>query len=394
MKTVLLRGPLLSVSGYGQHSRQVAKWLYEKEQELDLEIYTDILRWGNTPWITDVDAEDGLVKNILNSSTDKKPKYDITIQVQLPNEWDPKLGDFNIGVTAAVETDKCNPQWVQACNQMSLIIVPSDFTESVLRNSGPINTPVVVIPECFPEAVLNETLGQVAELDLKTSFNFLVVGQLTGNSFETDRKNIPNLVRYFRKAFEKDGEDVGVVIKTNTVLNSEIDRHHTINTFAQILKATELPNGGGPTFYLLHGNMTEDEMNSLYRNKDLKAYVSLTRGEGWNLSCLEAAATGMPVISTNWSAHTEYLKDVKWLPVEYKLTPVHESKIDNNIFMNGVSWAEANENHFIERVRKFRNGSALPKEWALEGAPKLKEKYSFKAVAEKYDEALKFILEL
>lgn len=394
MKSILLRAPLLTGSGYGVHARQIARWLFEKEEELDLEIYTDLLRWGNTPWLVDRDAENGLVKKILNASTTSKPKYDITIQVQLPNEWNPQLGDFNVGVTAAVETDKCNPQWVAACNQMSVIIVPSEFTESVLRNSGPINTPIVVVPECFPDAVLKETLAEEVKLDLKTKFNFLVVGQLTGNSFETDRKNIPNLIKYFRKAFEKDGDDVGVIIKTSTVLNSELDRQHTVNTFAQILKATELPNGGGPTFYLLHGNMSEDEMNSLYRHKDIKAYVSLTRGEGWNLSCLEAAATGMPVISTNWSAHTEYLKDVKWLPVLCKLVPIHESKVDNQIFLKGTQWAEADQINFIEKVRKFRGAPTLPKQWALDGAVKLKEKYCYKAVADKYDETLKFILEL
>ena len=41
----------------------------------------------------------------------------ICIQLQLQDEWNPDLGKKNIGISAVVETDKCNPTWVTAWNK-------------------------------------------------------------------------------------------------------------------------------------------------------------------------------------------------------------------------------------------------------------------------------------
>lgn len=87
------------------------------------------MRWGNTHWLTDLDDEDGLVRELVAASNNVKPFYDISIQLQLPNEWNPDAARFNVGITAGVETDKCNPAWVTCINQMNLVIVPSEFTK-------------------------------------------------------------------------------------------------------------------------------------------------------------------------------------------------------------------------------------------------------------------------
>ena len=55
-KNVVIRAPLLSQSGYGVHSRQIAKYLLNRE---DFATTTQIVNWGNTPWILNHDAENG-----------------------------------------------------------------------------------------------------------------------------------------------------------------------------------------------------------------------------------------------------------------------------------------------------------------------------------------------
>ena len=140
MKSVLFRAPVLSKSGYGVHARQIAKWLFSKEEELDLDITVEAWNWGGTGWITDVEAEDGLVGRVLQATTNVKPFYDVTIQLQLPNEWNPMLGAFNVGITAGVETDLCYPGWVDAVNNMNLVIVPSEFTKETFLRSGDVGT--------------------------------------------------------------------------------------------------------------------------------------------------------------------------------------------------------------------------------------------------------------
>ena len=153
MKTVLLRAPLLCNAGYGVHARQIAKWLFRVATEThQLDITTEPLPWGRTHIIVDPEAEDGLIGQIMQATNNKKNFYDVTIQLQLPNEWNPFLGNFNIGVTAGVETDKCNPAWIEAVNRMDMIVVPSEFTKQTFLESGEVKVPIVVIPEAYPES--------------------------------------------------------------------------------------------------------------------------------------------------------------------------------------------------------------------------------------------------
>ena len=122
MKRVLLRGPFLTVSGYGVHARQVARWAL---QNPNWDVKFQTLGWGITPWILDKNAEMGLAGKIMERSIshDNIVGFDLSIQVQLPNEWDSRLARTNIGITAAVETDKCNPQWIDCCNKMNAVVV-------------------------------------------------------------------------------------------------------------------------------------------------------------------------------------------------------------------------------------------------------------------------------
>ena len=51
---IVVRAPLLSVSGYGQHSRQV----FEAAKQIpDCNVFTQIVQWGNTSWIIDSESE-------------------------------------------------------------------------------------------------------------------------------------------------------------------------------------------------------------------------------------------------------------------------------------------------------------------------------------------------
>ena len=114
---------------------------------------------------------------------------DARVQVQLPNEWDPALARFNVGVTAAVETDKCNPLWTSVhCSKMNRVIVPSNHTKNTMLASGVTQTPIHVVPEAYFSELLNEP--KFLEVDLDTEFNIITVGVLTGVTPDTDRKNL------------------------------------------------------------------------------------------------------------------------------------------------------------------------------------------------------------
>jgi glycosyltransferase involved in cell wall biosynthesis len=387
MKTVLLRGPVLTQSGYGVHCRQIARWLLSKDN-VDLKIQA--LPWGDTPWLLNPNSHDGLVRKVMERTTDpsafNKKQFDVTFQLQLPNEWDPNLGKTNVGLTAGVETDICNPDWLQNCNQMSAVVVPSKHTASAFTNTGKLVSPLHVIPEAFCDDVLRVTEDTVEKLPkFSTSFNFLIFGQITGDNPFNDRKNIFFTLKWIFETF-KDDKDVGVIIKTNLGRNTNIDKKRTRDLMRLLVK--ECGKKEFPKLHLLHGDMSDLEVCSLYRHKQVKCLITATRGEGYGLPILEAAASDLPVLATNWSGHTDFLNHGKFISFDHELKEVHASRVDGKIFVPGAKWAEVSEEDFKKKIKKFRQSSAMPEEWSKELGGRIRENYSQEAIQKIYDEKL------
>jgi len=381
MKKVIFRGPALTQSGYGVHSRQVAKWLLSRN---DIDVKFLLTPWGDTPWILDGNKDDGLVSKIMARTVGPDYKADVSVQLQLPNEWDPNLCKTNIGITASVETDVANVSWVSACNKMSCVVVPSAHALSSLQNAASLDVPTYVIPESFCEEIIT-TKKEIDLSDVQTPFNFLLFGQMTGNNPYNDRKNLLFTIKWLCEAFSKD-EDVGIVIKTNSGRNTKIDRNIVLKNLQGLLK--EIRKTEFPKFYLLHGDMSDEDVAAVYRNPKIKALVSLTRGEGYGLPILEAAASALPVIATNWSGHLEFMKHSKFISVDYELKEIHPSRVDDKIFMKNSKWAEAIESDFKKKILKFRSASSTPKEWAQEGSKKIIEQFRHSEISKIYDEKL------
>lgn len=381
---IVVRAPLLSVSGYGQHSRQV----FEAVKQIpDCNLFTQIVQWGNTSWLIDSESENGLVGDIMKRSTDEQTGFDVSFQVQLPDEWSTSLAKINIGITAAVETETCNPAWIEKCNAMTAIIVPSAFTKCVIEKTGKLTVPIYVIPEWYMSEIENSE--NVIDMQLRTSFNFLIVSQLTATESAVDRKNITDTIKWICETF-KDDKDVGIVLKTNSGRGTSIDKSYTAGSIRGFLR--QIRNDSKVPVYLVHGNMTNDEISSLYRHKSIKALISLTRGEGFGLPLLEAAASGLPVVATEWSAHTEFLNLGKWTKVDSTLTTIPDARVDGRIFMSGSRWAQPSEVTFKKKIKKFRESSAVPKQWALDLKDKCRESYSKTKILEKYNQVISRIL--
>ena len=382
---VIIRAPLLSISGYGVHSRQIFRWLETRE---NFNIFSQVVQWGNTSWMINPDMEDGLIKRIMNTSRETPGKADVSFQVQLPDEWDPNLARVNIGVSAVVETDKCNPSWIEAINRMDAVIVPSTHIRQTVLNSGKVTTKMFVIGEWFYDKIITEK-DRVLDIDISTSFNFLSVATFTGNAPETDRKNLFNTIKWFCESFV-DNEDVGLILKTNFGRGTQIDRQITKNTVRSILG--EVRQGKFPRVHLIHGNLTTDEVVGLYRNPTVKCLINLTRGEGFGLPILEAAACEIPVIATNWSAHLDFLNLGKFIPIHYRLIDISEKRIDNRIFLKGFRWADPIEGDFKKKIKKFYSKHQIPEMWAADLSKSVIEKFSSKNIMKLYDEMIKDVI--
>ena len=385
MKSIIIRGPLLSQSGYGNHARQIFRWILNKHP--NDEVRVQVLPWGNTSWYVDPSAEGGLIGEIMTRTGEINKKYDVSFQIQLPNEWDPNIANFNVGVSAIVEADKCNPAWIDACNRMNTVIVPSNYCESTLRNTGEIRSPIIVIPESFTQEILQENVS--LDLDLDTSFNFLVIGTMTGNNPFNDRKNIFFALKWLCEEFASD-PDVGIVIKTNVGRGTRMDWRQVESVVSKVV--SEVRKGPYPKVHIIHGIMSNSEVAALYRHPKVKALVSPTRGEGFGLPLLEASASGLPVATTGHSGHMDFMSLGKFIKFEYDITQIHESRCDGNIWMQGSKWAEVREADFKKKLRKFKTSYMTPKEWALELSKKLLSTHSPAAIDDEYEKKVGHVL--
>jgi len=377
MKSVVFVAPVLTQSGYGVHARQITKWLLTKKN-IDLKISP--VMWGDTPWLLNRDSCDGLIGQIMEKTVPNNSvsDADVTLQLQLPNEWNPNLGKLNIGLTAGVETNVCNPDWLKCCDAMTHVVVPSQFSKRTFEQTGQTKTKISVVPEAYPEALKNSLNVTPFNLSLKAENNFLIVAQITGNNPFSDRKNTFFAIKWICETFA-DRSDVGIVLKTNIGRNTTIDKKAVTNLVDQLLKEVR-GNKQFPKIHLLHGSMSDEEMNSLYRHPKIKALVSLTRGEGYGLPLLEAAVAGLPVIATGWSGHLDFLNKGKFISIDHKLEEIHPSRVDGKIFVQGAKWATPSEEDFKRKAKKFIESQSVPLGWAGELAPRLIQEYSQEAI--------------
>ena len=376
---VLLEAPILTQSGYGEHARLVYESL---KSQPGLEIHTVPLQWGVTSWVTDLDQD---IENSIKKfheytnnckKNNQKPSYDIQVHVGIPNEFE-KKAQYSVMVTAGIETDRVSWSWILKTHQgIDKIIVPSQHAKEIYsgtkyevfnkanntKSEVGCNAPIDVIP--YP---IKEITPEELDLDFETSFNFLNIG-LFGV-----RKNIEQSIEWFIKEF-KDESDVGLVLKTGMAKGTLLDRQ---NTLAAVKKITEKYPDRKCKVYLLHGNMNEGEIQSLYNHPKIKALISTTHGEGYGLPIFEAAYNALPVVVTDWSGHLDFLsapvknkksgkiKNKKlFAAVEYEMKQIAKEASWKDIINEDSSWAYPTEFSFKTQIKKVYKNYSLYKSWA------------------------------
>jgi glycosyltransferase involved in cell wall biosynthesis len=349
--------PISTRSGYGARSRDFVRALIDARPDWDVQILSQ--RWGNTPMDALIPGEDDdLLNRIITKKEDKKPN--VWIQITVPNEFQP-IGDYNIGVTAGVETTIMPPECLEGMNRMDKVLVSSNFTKEVINSTQfdkkdkdtdrllgqlKIEKPVDVLFEGIDLEVYDNKAPSEKRIDeifkgVKESFCFLFVGHWLKGEFAQDRKNIGGMIQTFLEVFKNKKNPPALILKTNRGNSSLTDRVYTKKIIEQIKDSVDTKRL--PNIYLLNSDLTDWEMNALYNHPKVKAHVSFTRGEGFGRPLLEATISGKPMVVSAWSGQTDFLNNEMVTTVGGKLTQVHPSAADNFI-LKDASWFEIDYN--------------------------------------------------
>ena len=393
---VLVRGPALTRTGYGEHCRFVLRALREIKE---LDIYLIPVNWGESAWIWEASEErkwfDFLVRKTAIYN-EQGGQYDMSIQVTIPNEWQ-KMAPINIGVTAGIETNKVAPIWLQKCNEMDKIITISEhskkgFVDSIYEGVDQ-RTGRRGILKCLKDIDVvhypvkkYDNLPQI-DLNLSTKFNFLTVAQWG------PRKRLGLTIKWFVEEFI-DNPDVGLVVKTFVRGGCLMDKRAVYKELENTLKKYK---NRKCKIYLLHGDFSDEEMHSIYTNKSIHALVSLTHGEGFGLPLFEAAYSGLPVLATDWSGHLDFLcKPTKskkgkqkakphFARVDYDLKQIHPEAVWDGVLQKDSEWAYAQQGSYKMKLRevykdhgRFKSQAKTLQKWVLKNFEEQKQYNCFK----------------
>lgn len=403
----VVRAPCATRSGYGDMSRDIIRHIIEYDK-FDVRVHS--VNWGDTPMnaLDENEPKDRMILDrFIREPLNRQP--DLFISITVPNEFE-RIGKYNIGITAGIETTVAAAPWIEGCNRMDVIFAISEHSKRVLENSKwgtqpqpgvpqqvlSLQKPIEVLHNCIDtnvfgkkapmDAELTETLNQIPE-----EYCYLFVGHWLRGDFGEDRKNVGLLIRMFFETFRQitDKPLPALILKTSHAGFSILDREELLAKINQIKSTVPLEEGQQlPNVYIMHGDLTEKEMNTLYNHPKVKTHVSFTKGEGFGRPLLEASISGKPIIASGWSGHLDFMDKDTALLIGGELKNVHPSSAWENVILTEAQWFAADPQQCVNAFaatfldyKKFKQG-------AYDLALKNKKLFSYETIRKKTFELL------
>jgi glycosyltransferase involved in cell wall biosynthesis len=291
---------------------------------------------------------------------------------------------YNIGYFAW-ELPDFPDAWTSAFDYYDEIWTPSDFATTAIAQKSPL--PVLTMPHAISFARPTETTATLrARLGLPAGkFLFLTLFDL--NSY-AERKNPRAVIAAFRLAFAASARSGGfppadiapssaptLVIKVQNVAGNEAD-------FAALrASVADLPGT-----VLLTETLSRADIYALEAACD--CFVSLHRSEGFGLAVAEAMYLGKPVISTDWSATSEFVNASNGCPVRAPLVTLERN---HGPYAKGSTWADPDPAHAAEPMRRLFADPALCARLGAAARATIESRFSPAAIGTRYRRRLEVI---
>jgi glycosyltransferase involved in cell wall biosynthesis len=184
------------------------------------------------------------------------------------------------------ETDYLEPEWVKMLNNAHMVCVPSQWAVECFKKCG-VTVPIACVPLGYDPLIFNP-LGEFPKLCTFGTAAALTAGGL--------RKNTRYIIDLFRKAFPEEA-DVRLKVKVSP--------------------ACPLPEFQDSRVEIIREMLPPAKLADWYRS--ITAFVNASYAEGFGLHLIESMACGRPLISTYYSAVTEYFDDSVGWTVDHEI---------------------------------------------------------------------------
>lgn len=330
-------------------------------------------------YTTAIKQINGIAEHVELIDFQSKEQLETVVKESQPN--DINIGFVGLNMNGTVKGININwgvfestiiPKTLMGVYSNHLLWLPSDWGRKIAIENG-INPEQI---EVAPEGVDNNTFHPYLKPNKERPFRFLLVGK-----YEI-RKSFDETIMAFAREFGND-PNIQLVIKSDFFKDPELKRQELVNKIA----ALNVNN-----IKLIWGYKSIQDIANLYRSSDV--FLFPTKAEGWGLPLIEAAACGLPLITTYYSGQTEFLQDIKssceFLP--YDLEPIgcpEYQEFYPTDDGNFGKWAVTTESAIATAMRRVYTNYQAFSTQALKNSEIIRSKYSWANSAIKSLEILK-----
>jgi len=285
---VHLNGNVMDYGGYGKMNRNIAFGLSNRNVrvKLDIEDYLVHVNQSTQKILKDMSR---------NPVRPDAPKiYGVTVPLNISHKG------MKIIFTMMETSEKIHPDYAGKLNLCDEIWVPTHYGKTIFEQSN-VHPPIRVIPlgvdvERYKPGLEPFKFGMALK-----GFRFISVFRWSY------RKGYDVLLRSYLEEFSAD-DDVSLLLVSRSV---DCPEHQGADRILEDFKAIREGIGKEdhelPHVALYNQPIPEQQMPSLYNAAH--AFVLISRGEGFGLPYVEAAASGLPLIASNCSGQSDFLED-------------------------------------------------------------------------------------
>lgn len=347
MRSLEVIGPFRGASGYDRHTREFVRQFVLAGLRVQLIPLAD--------WSIDLPPS---MREVWFDGLSAPVGAETVLHFTMPNQAQPRAGKRNVNFTM-FEANRIPPAWVACAAAHERIVLPTESSFQAWAMSG---VPEERLRLC-PLGVDGEFFSQPADPLLLTSadgrplmsyrYRFLNVADLR------PRKNHLGLLRAWIRATTP-GDDAVLMVKLAVCDPRALEQFRADGTHMQSMLGLSLAECAPVVFIV--DMLTDGQLRSLLNTAT--HYISMSKGEGWDLVMMEAAVAGLHLIAPDHSAYTHYLRQDEAMLIPAALVPAvfeGEMRQEDRLWFDGASWWQPDEDAAVAIIQRIIRGDAPSK---------------------------------